>query len=178
LLDILLLNLNLITQKFKNPLLKHTVNDSQVSNFLFTHITFSLERAGLVAYNTGASDIIGRFHSDFVGDNNSLIPCRMPKLVNERFYLLPGDKNVSVLGNTISPNDFVFYVTPEEWAQLLAVDEKAAGGKQLTEAEFMPLVPMLETLPQSGPDMRLRRVIIIDSDIPNLFTRPKLWHFR
>jgi hypothetical protein len=102
----------------------------------------------------------------------------MPKLVNERFYLLPGDKNVSVLGNTISPDNYVFYVTPEEWAQLLAVDEKAAGGKQLTEAEFMPLVPMLETLPQSGPDMRLRRVIIIDSDIPNLFTRPKLWHFR
>jgi hypothetical protein len=102
----------------------------------------------------------------------------MPKLVNERFFLVPGDKNVSVLGNTIPFDKFVFYVTPEEWAQFLQIDAKASKNQQLTEAEFMPLVPMLETLPQSGPDMMLRKVIIIDRDIPNLFTRPKLWTFR
>ena len=102
----------------------------------------------------------------------------MPRLQNDRFFLVPGDKNVSVLGNVIPADSFVFYVTPEEWAQFLLVDEKGMKGQQLTEADFMPIVPMLETLPQQGPDNSVRRIIIIDRDIPNLFTRPKLWSFR
>jgi hypothetical protein len=102
----------------------------------------------------------------------------MPRLQNDRFFLVPGDKNVSVLGNTIPFDKFVFYVTPEEWNQFLQVESKASKGQQLTETEYMPLVPMLETLPQQGLDNSVRQVIIIDGDIPNLFTRPKLWHFR
>lgn len=102
----------------------------------------------------------------------------MPRLQNGRFFLVPGDKNISVLGNTIPADRFVFYITPEEWAQFLQVDAKASKGQQLTEAEFMPLVPMLETLPQQGLDNSVRQVVIIDRDIPHLFIRPKLWTFR